>query len=481
MSEVINQDFIGVVIRVDDKLSYAEYPTNFNYHFADKLSRMVKNDCYSFMDMQRLFYANFYDSGVEYEYATSESYTDSFVDKIHFPYKYTEQDYKDFLLVEKKQIRKKNKGKTDVEITSIAEYNLKSRLFSNYQRYMYAKAYSETLKDIKKDESIKMFSTENVGWNHQFHLQLTDDIDIIVHTNFCYGSKSYMDFSLRYKGVLIVPYSDYITFFYARVESFLRCTRRYIPSRLNWKPLLEYVVALSNRTLEDPNSFIETWLLNEIRKMTDGLEDMFNNPKNYLGNLSSSNDSVVRIVKIDGGRGFKYAEIDEEDRELNFVAEKVSGALLFMEELHTSSLLQGDIKQYFLKILRLNESLLPNVSKRLNDYKQYIVELTKTVNELSKKTERLNKEKEKEEQNLERYINWYKKQVDYKIKEFKTTSDITKEYRENHPGLSRSEQKYNDAYSEYAIADGKLKRRIAFAQELEVFISRYNTARNIFV
>lgn len=479
MSHIINQDYIGVIQREDDRLVFSEFPTNFNYRVAEKLRDMVENDCYSFMDMQRLFYANFYDFGDVYEYATSESYMRSFVEKITFPVEFKLTDYEVNLDREIHHIRRSHKGKSDADIASIAAKNLKSRLFDRYQCFMYAKAYSETLKAVKLDDSIKMYSTENIGWDNQFHLQLTDDIDIIVHTNFCYGSAAYMDFSMRYKGVLIVPYSDYITYYYARVDSFLRYTRRYVPSRYNWQPLLDYVITLGNRTLEDPTSFINTWLSDEIRKMTEGLEDIVANPQEYLKDLSPSKDGVIRVTRIDGGRGFKYAEIDVEDRELNFVSEKISGALLFLEKLYAASLLQGDIKEYFEKIWKMNESLLPDVNRRLMDYQRYIDELRPIVYTLSKKAERLENVKKKEEAKLEAHLDWYQRQVKYKKKEFRTINDLTSEYRENHPNLALSEQQYNDAYREYAIADGKLKRRIAFAHELEVFISRFNAARNI--
>lgn len=478
MSHIINQDYIGIIQRENNLLTYSEYPTDFDSRLAHRLESMVDSDYYTLLDLQSAF-SSYCSVKNEYEYATSESYTDSFVEKIKFPSIIDEREYKNWRGNLCRKIRNQYRDLSDEEVKAQAEREMKEERCRLYLRYLYAAAFSNTLPRIHSDDTIRMYSTENIGWDHHFHLQLTDDIDILVSTNFCYGSSSFMNFALRYKGVLIVPYSDYVTYYYARVDSFLKCTRAYVPNRYNWVELLHFVVSLGNHALTDPDDFVSSWINDEVVKMVDGLSDIFNHPENYIKNLRPSVEQTIRIRRVDSGKGFTYSEINADERTLNFLAEKITGALEFIENLFAASMIQGNIKSAIMKVWDMNIALRPQIEQSLVRCQSEIDELIPIINDLEKSAKKLEKKKDKEEERFLYHLKWYERMVKFKKKEDKSTYELRREYEERNPQLVHANTAYTDAYLEYCKEFSKLNRKRAYLLDLQGFISRIANAHEI--
>ena len=213
MNKVVNQDFVAIVTQNGSSLNYSEWPIDYDWSLVQRLEDSITDDTMTLMDvMEIVSRARCYmDSTKEYQYASTKIYKDSYVSQAVMPSMLSNAEYKT-LLYHKMDYRIRDCE----ERRKKAERVIKNRYVTSVVRYLYAEAYYNTIDNILIDKiirnEIRLYSTEKIGWDSNT-FKVTDDIDIIVKTNFCYGNAAYMNFSFRYKGLLITPYSDYISYY----------------------------------------------------------------------------------------------------------------------------------------------------------------------------------------------------------------------------------------------------------------------------
>ena len=75
--------------------------------------------------------------------------------------------------------------------------------------------------DLHKDPSVLAYSHRRVGWASP-DFNLNDDIKVVYLTNFGYGSASYFFLQIYYKGIGILPYSQWIHYRKACASDIIR-------------------------------------------------------------------------------------------------------------------------------------------------------------------------------------------------------------------------------------------------------------------
>ena len=329
MNKVVNQDFIAIVMQSGVSLTYSEWPINYDIFLVQKLEDCIADDNKSLMDMMEIVsrHRRYMDSSKEYQYASTKIYKDSYVSPAIMPSVLSALEYKtqlhntmDYRIRDCEERRKK------------AERIIKNRYVTSVIRYIYAEAYYNTIDKIFIDKilgnsEIRLYSTEKIGWDSNT-FKVTNDIEIIVKTNFCYGEAAYMNFSFRYKGILITPYSDYVSYFYARMYSIINCTRDYCPQRDNWKRMFEFIIELSELATNNIDEFVNRWLVGEINNMIEGLKDMYDNASKYISRISALENSdidssYIRIFLI-SGISQRNIMVNDDELDLSFLGEKIS-------------------------------------------------------------------------------------------------------------------------------------------------------------
>lgn len=223
---------------------------------------------------------------------------------------------------------KTNKIKTELE-----NFEQKQKKYHKYayidalEFWLQASCYFDTLKLVLEDEKVCMYSLEDVGW-HSYTYPIHGDFEFIVNTNFCYGTSSYFDIIVKYKGIKILPYSHIVSYYHANMVSFLSCTRKYHPYRENWDSCLKYVVELINEAYLDEERFIGKWIKQELKIMVEGLESIMENPERYLENClqnpldEEKKDCLVSVTNI-SDKDFSYYKIYRHEMTIAFQAEKM--------------------------------------------------------------------------------------------------------------------------------------------------------------
>ena len=190
----------------------------------------------------------------------------------------------------------------------------------------------------------------------------------------------------------------------------------------------------------NPEKFINEFIVNEINEMMSGLKYIAQYPNKAI-------DKFIRGSNDDISNGFGYnvrhiwkTEIEDyniykNEMEIAFKAEKITGALLFLDKLMQLAELFPIIQDSINNLKVLNNSLCPELNAQINEI-QYNIDI-------------LNQEQEKLEsllEKLEEKILPHKKQIE-KLEEGKSQYD-----------KNEIKRKYKTENSEYSSLCSEIER-----------------------
>lgn len=258
------------------------------------------------------------------------------------------------------------------------------------QFWLLAANYFDTLKQVLEDDSVCMYSLENVGW-HSYTYPVHGDFEFIVNTNFCYGSASYFHIVVKYKGVKILPYSQIVSYYHANMVSFLSCTRAYNPYRSNWDVCFKYIEGLINEACLDEAKFIEKWVKRELQIMIDGLKSILEQPHAYLENClehpldEQKKDSLVSVSNMTDCEFQRY-KIYREEMTIAFQSEKITDSIRLIDNLKQLTAVIPDVQSTIETIIGLNKAAKPIFDDAICSLEE---EIENRKSEISKLKERL--------------------------------------------------------------------------------------------
>ncbi len=352
----INFDYIGVVAEnPDGLLEYKRIPIEHSFkELYDELKDMADNENRSVLDLQARLELSSKKNNWQKQfcYCCPYVYSASYLPYDRYPRFMTYDEYK-----------KELESAYNVAQT---KKDLKISFLQKVEYYFNVYSYSKMLERLKEVSVNRMFSSEYIGWT-TYDYKINNDIEFQVRSNFGYGNSSFFYVNLRYKDIDILPYSDVVTYYHANMCDFIRYTRQYYPERENWNYALDFVVETSNYAIKDESAFIEKWIFNEVEEMMSGLERLAFNPGKEFDNIIKKKLNTFGLISVRNISSYETSKynIFATEAVVAFQAEKITGALLLMEQIRKLSSVYEKAERVIDRIKEINLELLPKFKKAI--------------------------------------------------------------------------------------------------------------------
>lgn len=216
--------------------------------------------------------------------------------------------------------------------------------------------------DLRKDSTVLAFSHRRVGWASPA-FNLNDDIKVVYLTNFGYGSASYFFLQIYYKGIGILPYSQWIHYRKACASDIIRYTRRYHLANAEWIKTMTFTADVYNDAVSNPDSFVQKNILNEVEEMVTGLENI-QSASSYRTQESFFNPSSIVLSG---------------DDMIRFKGEKISGALGFLDQLQTLAPITDKVGLYIQRIMNCNFAVVAELEGAISSKNKYLKTILESI------------------------------------------------------------------------------------------------------
>lgn len=241
----------------------------------------------------------------------------------------------------------------------------KQKLYETIKSCVTAYEVGKICRKCKDNSDILAYSVCKNGWQ-DYQFSLNTDLEILIKSNFGYGRSSYFYEILKYKGIKILPYSDWVIYHFVNKVQILRYTRSYPLRNASWKTAFEFTTEIFNDMKTYPSLFVNKWIVSEIEKMTIGLRAI------VVGEITVVNTCSGDKVKL-----------EDPDEIIRFQAEKISGALSFIESIKALKELDVDVMRYVNVILNCCRDIIPNLPTKISEKQKEIEEYKKQIKYLN--------------------------------------------------------------------------------------------------
>lgn len=438
-----------------------------------ELEAMVDNPNRTIYDMSSYFYSVFSPKVKAFAFCYPSEYNDSYIDSRSIPKEISYSDYVKAVKEIKTAFNAKHcfskeplevlKLKLDKEIIE-ANHFAKKKYLKKASIYIKCQQLSETVKKIKEHDEIKLYSRDVVGYSTYTH-KINDDITVELRTNFGYGSAAYFNLAVKYKDIVILPYSYLVHYYYANMKSLMACTRAYRPLRESWEASIDFIADFVNQSINDPRKFIGEYVIKEVEEMMKGLRAIMDNPTEVQSRIKDSTSSEIRLSVIRPFNKDEFVMMETMADELTtlFKAEKITGALLFVESLRQLQEVCGDMSALIDEILSMNKEVEPEIRPVLNSVRSTIQTFKREVIDLErqikfKENRKLSFDKRKER--LQAKMTFAEKIAHDKI------------FREKNPLYVKLEEEINELYQKVYNLQDKVRKRERVEERLTVCLKR---------
>lgn len=438
-----------------------------------ELEAMVDNPNRTVYDMSSYFYSVFSPKVKAFAFCYPSEYNDSVIDSRSVPKEVSYADYvKGVKEIESifngkyrfcKESLEVLKLKLDNEIIE-ANHSDKKKYFKKASIYIKCLRLSETVKKIKEHDEIKMYSRDVVGYSTYTH-KINDDITVELRTNFGYGSAAYFNLAVKYKDIVILPYSYLVHYYYANMKSLMACTRAYRPLRESWESSINFIADFVNQSIADPRKFVGEYVIKEVEEMMKGLRAIMDNPAEVQIRIKDSTSSEVRLSVIRPFNKDEFVMMESMADELTtlFKAEKITGALLFIESLTQLQEFCGDMSALIGEILSMNKDVKPEIPPVLNSVRSMI--------EAFKREEKNLERQIKFKENRKQYFDKRKERLQAKMT-FAEKIAHDKIFREKNPLYIKLEEEINELNQKVYNFQDKIRKRERVEERLTVCLKR---------
>ena len=277
---------------------------------------------------------------------------------------------------QRKELDDEHKSKTinfekyELEISKLPEKrkaqieSYKSQIKFRYS--LWNKAYSMKKaheKCFKKNKDIIALSHRNSGWSNPAY-KLTENFSLEIKTNFGYGNASYFYIMITYKGIPIVPFTDWIHYGFVNAFEMINFTKSFPLNDIYWIDAMEYARNACNLSLIDEVKFVKIYLVDECENLISGLKEI----------LISESITVKRFRR----NHIVNEYIRNHAALMIFRSEKISGTLDFITKLKEYSNIIT-VNHYIKEIEEINQNFRPTLEKLI---KEYSIKISKEENEL---------------------------------------------------------------------------------------------------
>lgn len=483
----VNKDYIGIIRNVNGCVRFVKEEIQQKTALVNELKAMVENanrtifDLQSRMDMEFLpAMRNFID------YLAPYSYSSSYVSGVSYPKAPSYDEYKAELEKKREELTKKYEDRYEpIKSKSVKEFNTKVResvendvadmlkrrkndFYEVCTRFCQAFSYASLLRELRSDPDVKMWSTDTVGWTNLSY-QITDDIRIDIHTNFGYGWSSYFYLGLTYKGIDILPYSMFVKYYYADRRDIARYTRLYDTARNSWDYAFDYVETVAGKAAEGDDSFATEYVMNEVQEMLTRLRDILDNPKAYfdtwIARKNGENESHYLTVNNMGWQERNTYKAYPEEMIDVFQAEKIAGALEFLEKISALEPIYDQAAEAANEIRSLAQRLVPQLEKNMARIASDVESLQAKEDELSLQIEALDHQIEPHTARIDALYEEKRSKTEEGKSVYRHT--VESEYSQNHPEYVALVERRSEKSSERSKVQSEKSDRQSFHSRLE--------------
>lgn len=488
-----NIDYLCVITENGGRTHFKTIDIPESADLVSKLEGLTKNENATVLDLQSQMNIAFSSNDRSpINYVSPFAYADSYIEITTYPGTLSFGEYSELISQKNDALREEfSKRHESMQVNEPARFQealnsyiesecakyktaLKKRYLTIAKRYICAKNYTKTLIKAKGQDDVKMYSTDTLGWSN-FSYRVTEDITINLGTNFGYGSASYFRLCLRYKGIDILPYSYMVKYYYANRRDLLRYTRLYDVSHDSWNIAFSFVEETANLAASSAEEFVRTWILNEVREMVYGLQGMLEEPDSYIHDLLENADkrtdcdflSVRNMTWTEKNRFGAYPA----EMSLAVRAEKVTGALDFLENLASLADTLPEINTSIEDIKAMAVSILPEI-------KTMIDKLTKEVALLQEKKAA----KEVILSIIKHILEPHEKNIDAlyekrgEDKKWTPRSEFEEQYAKSHKEYEEKKTEESELSSEISKISTEIQMRSSFRSDLQECVDRVCSA-----
>lgn len=467
--EKINETHILVLKEHNGIFQVALMPIDDSSFIINEIKASVDNPNKTLLDVQSEFLNNFQSINNAYGYLYPYAYSSSYVSGAIKPKKITYAEYKTEL-----DNRVKNKVKTKNIDKIIEDENriLKQNYASLCTRYIKQQMLYKAFQNAANDSSCKMYSRESIGWS-SFDYAITDDIKVCIYTNLGFGYASYFTLSISYKDIIIAPFSHIAKYYNACMTDIIRCTRDYYVEKDNWYPMFEFVKDFVNHSLEDPKSFVESYIMNEIDEMIRCLRNIMANPSAVINMFKNQNNNLdyhrLRFINPMSNDEKQLYSVYPIEMPTIFKSEKLSQAVNTLKRLEELQKIHSQINVYIEEILNMIIELSPEIDKTIKSIQVDIDRLVVQKKPKEKLAESLQTQIDGFVSELNNELEKLPKDADWKRKE-----DVRKQFEERHPIYIDAKNRLQEAKDEIYEINKKIYSRESLVERL--FNSNNNLA-----
>ncbi len=358
MKPEINKDYIGVIKKENGNYIYEWRYIDADQQLISKIKALAEDDTKSILDMQACL-AEHYDSDSKssYNYSLHHAYNMPFIESIKYPVFISEAQHEN-------ECAKIAENVDDENIAEeLRKYNneTKDEFLHLALRYILANAYNTKEADIKRDKSIILYSYETIGWN-RWKYSPTEDIDIVLNTNFGMGTSSYITVDIRYKGQLLPSYSHLVRYYDTDTNIVNMNTRAYIPNRENWNEVLLFICDICKQAEQNSLGFVHSWVKHEVDTLRSGLEDL--NVYPYKITCNTSTNGLYGVGNISHRDNEMYERYPTESA-WTFHIRKITAALQFIATLRQLTDIYPTAAETADYIERHNRELAPQILEKI--------------------------------------------------------------------------------------------------------------------
>jgi hypothetical protein len=304
-----------------------------------------------------------------------------------------------------------------------------------------------------------------VGWASPA-FNLNDDIKVVYLTNFGYGSASYFFLQIFYKGIGILPYSQWIHYRKACASDIIRYTRRYHLNNEEWMKTMAFTADTYNSAVGDPASFVQKNILNEVEEMVSGLEKI-QSASSYRAQESFFNPNTIIITG---------------DDMIRFKGEKISGALGFLDQLQTLAPITDKVGFYIKRIMSCNFTVVAELEKAISSKKKYLETILASIEKEQPKWDELSSQNSEYNKMRDEMRDAIAEEEEFKEKAWSTIRDERdKRFAKEHPEYAAFKAEYDAEHKIYYDLCAKRDQAQSFIEEIQSYLDKIEKHKNYMV
>lgn len=419
-SEVNDKFVLLLTENTEGLLGVREHPIKNADQILSIIESVVEDPQKTLYDLYSILYY-YFDSKVVNNFCYPYEYDNAFVEPANCPPKVERYSYNELINSKYMEIVNSNRYKRMDDIKKQVYINetisaLKNKIASRERklkndyaqiaiRHIKCINLNRALEEVERDRSVRMFSSDSIGWT-TFVYAVSRDVHVSVKTNFGYGSSAYFCLAVKYKDLVLIPYSFLVHYYYANMKNLISYTRSYSCRRDSWRFALNFVADFVNESKNEPEKFVRDKILSEVFEMIKGLRATIDNPEEIMMKIKNVQEEYIsiKVIRPFMNEDQKIYESMPTELVSVFKAEKVSGALLFLDSLKLVIDLCPEVKSIIDEVVEMNNSIISEVENVLNSINKDLRPLEIKQDKNIAKLETLEKQIEVHEKRINQLI-----------------------------------------------------------------------------